>query len=515
MSSFARLPLRSRMGASPATRLAAVQRHLTTSAPKMASAEELVQFESHQDTRVYKLNRSAKLNSLNEEMITLLSSKLKNWRELDSVKVIIGRGDERAFCAGGDVKQLVLDLEAGKDTAVKFFKGEFQMNWVLGRLGKPYIAIIDGVTMGGGGGLSLPAPIRIATPRTIFAMPETKIGYSPDVGANYYLSQLDGSIGAWLAVTGQEVYGRAAYELGIATHFVTENNIPEIISQITQHTSPSLQSLSALIASFSASSSATTTPSSKSSPDGPSPIKGEVRKFLDKAFKKKSIQEIYQTLDQAEGDASLSAEVKEWAKVQKGHMDARSPTGMAVALQNHQKAKSSKRLDRTLLNDFSMATAFCGKDRATDDFITGVTAVLIERSKTPTAWTPSSISDPSLSPSEINSKFFSSSSPHLKNIEEIGFSPASASSLDSGRDSTWGQFRKFGLPSEAAVKAAVEGYAPGSGAFALTEAELVEQFVDAQGDIKGSRRSEVEQRVRSVVASCCKTGKDGYLEWTA
>ncbi|KAK8864439.1 hypothetical protein IAR55_001688 [Kwoniella newhampshirensis] len=533
MSTIARLSLRMGMGmgasagpssssASAVSRLATISRHLTTSASSSASAtsskmsapnEDIILFESHQNARLYKLNRSSKLNSLNLEMVNILTEKIKNWRELDSCKVIIGTGDSRAFCAGGDVKQIVLDHKVGKETALPFFKSEFQLNWLLARLGKPYVAIMDGITMGGGGGLSLPAAIRIATPRTVFAMPETKIGYAPDVGANYYLSQLDGAIGAWLTVTGQEVYGRAAYDLGIATHYVTPNLIPEIIHQITQLESPTLPLIADLVASYAAAAFTTSEPSSKASPDGPTPITGAIRDFLDKTFSLKSIAEIDAALSRAVDNEKLSEDVRQWAKSQKDIMGQRSPTGMAVALLNHRKAKEARRLDRSLLNDISMATGFLGKQRATDDFISGVTAVLIDRSKSPTTWVPSSLSDPLLSPSTINQNFFSSSSGHLADRPTLELHPASASKLDSGRDSTWGQFRKHGLPSEESVRAAVDGYAPGSGAFALKEQELVEQFVDAAGQVKGTRRDEVEARVRDVVKKHTKQDKDGYLEW--
>ncbi|OCF36821.1 3-hydroxyisobutyryl-CoA hydrolase [Kwoniella heveanensis CBS 569] len=503
-----------------AGRLSTVARHLSSSSVSMdqsskmgSPSEDLVLFESHQSTRLYKLNRPAKLNSLNQEMIDLLSSKIKNWRELESCKVIIGTGDSRAFCAGGDVKQLVLDLKEGKETALPFFKSEFQLNWTLGRLGKPYIAVIDGVTMGGGAGLSLPAAIRVATPRTIFAMPETKIGYAPDVGANYYLAQLDGAIGAWLAITGQELYGRAAYELGIATHYVTPNVLPEIISQITQLESPTLAQISSLVSSYSSAPSSSSEPSSKASPDGPSPIKGEIREFLDKTFSLKSIAEVDQALSKAATNEKLSQEVRDWAKLQKELIDQRGPTSTAVALAGYKKAKESRRLDRTLLNDFSMATAFSGPKRSTEDFVKGVSAVLIDRSKTPTDWIPSSRSDPSLSPKEIEKNFFTPSKNQTSGDLQLEFEPISASKLDSGKDSTWGRFRKYGLPSEANIRASVDGYAPGSGAFALTEKELIDSFVDASGEVAGTRRDEIEARVKDVVSRHCKKDKDGYLEW--
>ncbi|WVW83953.1 hypothetical protein I302_105976 [Kwoniella bestiolae CBS 10118] len=530
MSSLARLSLRmgpsagpsSRVSSAAVNRLSTISRHLSSSASnsekatssKMASPhDDLVLFESHHNARLYKLNRSAKLNSLNQEMIDTLSKKIKNWRELESCKVIIGTGDQQAFCAGGDVKQLVLDLKEGKDTALPFFKSEFQLNWLLGRLGKPYVAVIDGVTMGGGAGLSLPANIRIATPRTIFAMPETKIGYAPDVGANYYLAQLDGAIGAWLAVTGQELYGRAAYELGIATHYVTPNLLPTIINEITSLDSPTSSQISSIVSSYTStpSSSSLDGESSKTNPDGRTPIRGEIREFLDKTFSLRSISEIDKALTKAQSDESLSEETKKWAKAQQDILAQRSPTSTAVALTGYRKAKEARRLDRTLLNDISMATAFSGPNRSTDDFLKGVTSVLIDRSKSSPDWVPNKLSDPKLALSEIIKNFYPTKT--LDGQPELELVPSSASKLDSGRDSTWNRFRKYGLPSENDIRSSVDGYSPGSGAFALTEQELVNQFIENHNSPSGQRREEIEQRVREVVERRCKKDKQGYLEW--
>ncbi|WWC89284.1 uncharacterized protein L201_004205 [Kwoniella dendrophila CBS 6074] len=540
MSPLSRVSLRmgssaassSRLSVTAANRLSTISRHISSSSSvasdkatqgstssKMSSHDDLVLFESHHNARLYQLNRSAKLNSLNQEMVNLLSKKIKNWRELESCKVIIGTGDQRAFCAGGDVKQLVLDLKEGKDTALPFFKSEFELNWTLGRLGKPYVSVIDGVTMGGGAGLSLPANIRIATPRTIFAMPETKIGYAPDVGSNYYLAQLDGSVGAWLAVTGQELYGRAVYELGIATHYVTPNLLPTIINEITQLDSPSLQQISSLISSYTSEPSSTSlsSESSKTNPDGYTPITGEIREFLDKTFGLKSIPEINNALTKSQNDDSLSEETRKWAKKQQDIMNSRSPTSTAVALTGYRKAKESRRLDRTLLNDISMATAFAGPKKSTEDFIKGVSSVLIDRSSSPPEWIPGNLNDSKLSSSEISKNFFpptKSSSSSTTDEIKLDLQPKSSSKLDSGRDSTWNQFRKFGLPSESLIKSFVDGYSPGSGAFALTEQELINQLLENdQSTLSSQRNKEIVKIIKQVISKNCKKDKQGYLEW--
>ncbi|RSH87299.1 hypothetical protein EHS25_003208 [Saitozyma podzolica] len=456
-------------------------------------SEPSIVYEASGGARTYRLNRPKALNALNHEMILSLSDKMKAWRESELCKLIIGTGSEKAFCSGGDVKQLVLDTKAGKFTALDFFKDEFQLNWAMSRLGKPYVAVIDGITMGGGAGISLPAPIRIATERTMFAMPETKIGYAPDVGANYYLAQLDGAVGAWLALTGQEVFGRAAYEIGIATHYVPSSSLSDLLLQLSHLPEPTLPQISSLIASFAPPpSSANESASSRSNPDGPTPIRGEIRDVLDRIFGLSSVPEIYAALEKAVSDDKLEGATREWAKAQKVHMDERSPTAMAVALEGYKKAKKSQRLDRTLENDMSMATAFSGPKRPSDDFLTGVTHVLIDKkAKTQPrpSWSLATPSGPSIEPSEILSSFFSPDAPHAEH------------------------FRRFGLPSEWEIMGMITGERPGSGAFKLKEDELVERVLEDKGDVAGPRQAEAEARVRAILEKRCSKDRDGYLNW--
>ncbi|EIW70338.1 hypothetical protein TREMEDRAFT_60829 [Tremella mesenterica DSM 1558] len=493
-----------------------------TTPVQAAGLEDSVLYQSSGSTRTYRLNRPKKLNSLNQEMITSMYNKVKTWRDSELVQVIIGTGEGRAFCAGGDVAQLIIDLKEGKDTPVKFFKSEFELNWLLGKLKKPYIAVMDGVVMGGGAGISLPASIRIATPNTIFAMPETNIGYSPDVGSHYYLAQLDGQIGAWLAVTGQNVYGRAAYELGIATHYVPSASIAPILHQITHHTGSELNTvtLSRIVSSYHLPSSGSSAPSSKSSPDGPSSIKGDIRVFIDQVFSQSQVKDIYDSIVAAIDSQELSEEVKEWAKEQKEIMDKRSPTGMAVALEGFRRAKQEKKLDKVLLNDFAMATSFSGPKRPTDDFIIGVSQVLLEKDKTKKSlrpsWSPTSISEISQSyvdqffsqPHKRSSKL--SDTPNESDQSELMFDPVPRNHTP---DSTWGQFRFLGLPSERELQDRIRGASPSSGAYALTEKELTEQMLDDVGENGGSRQDDFLERIKEVLKRKCKRDDDGNLKW--
>lgn len=144
----------------------------------------------------------------------------------------------------------------------------------------------------------------------------------------------------------------------------------------------------------------------------------------------------------------------------------------------------------------------------TDDFITGVSAVLVDRIKTRPEWSPSSISDPSLSPKSIEKNFFNPSSPHHQSMPKLEFKPAS--SLTDGKDTTWDKFRQYGLPSEQRLRDLVEGSAPGSGAFALKEEELIDRVSDGNAV---ERKQEFKERVRSVVATHCEKDEEGYLKW--
>lgn len=184
-------------------------------------------------------------------------------------------------------------------------------------------------------------------------MPETKIGYSPDVGVNYYLAQLDGHIGDWLAVTGHDLFGRSVYELGLATHYVDGNILPALLEELSQHSNPTFESISALVASYTMVPSLPEgTESTKKTPDASTAIKGDVRALLDEAFGKSDLKEVYHTLQAAsqKTDGKRSEAAQKWAQEQVTAMDARSPTGMAVALENLRRARQARRLDSVLNN---------------------------------------------------------------------------------------------------------------------------------------------------------------------
>lgn len=145
--------------------------------------------------------------------------------ETKKTAVIVKGAGEKSYCAGGDVVTLV---KGPKEGAKQFFREEYTNNYLIKTLKIPYIALIDGITMGGGVGLSLPGTYRVATEKTMYAMPETAIGLFPDVGGSYFLPRLSGKLGLYLGLTGIRLRGRDVYKAGIATHYCQSGKIPEL-----------------------------------------------------------------------------------------------------------------------------------------------------------------------------------------------------------------------------------------------------------------------------------------------
>jgi enoyl-CoA hydratase len=182
------------------------------------------------------LNRPKALNALDLAMIRACSDSLRTWRDEPHVHAVVieGAGD-RAFCAGGDIRALRDQQVAGDRASVdQFFTEEYALNLMIANYPKPYVALIDGICMGGGIGLSVHAPYRVATEHAAFAMPETAIGFFPDIGATYLLPRLPGQLGLYLGLTGLRVTGGDAVHAGLATHFVPRARLAELSTALAR-----------------------------------------------------------------------------------------------------------------------------------------------------------------------------------------------------------------------------------------------------------------------------------------
>ena len=175
-------------------------------------------FSETNQTGIIKLNRPKALNALNLEMAKKFHDKLLEWEEKDNILRVLLFGEGKHFCAGGDVKSLVL---AGKENSLKhdFFKIEYKLNYLISQFSKEFLSVWNGVVMGGGVGLSIYGDHRLATDNSKFAMPESAIGFFPDVGGSYFLSNLPGNIGKYIGLTGEVLGLNELIFFGLATHY--------------------------------------------------------------------------------------------------------------------------------------------------------------------------------------------------------------------------------------------------------------------------------------------------------
>src|SRR3954466_10934267 len=180
-----------------------------------------------------RLNRPKAINALTRDMCSAMIAALLPWREDPAVQaVMIDHAEGRGFCAGGDVVMLARSGAGDGAEARAFFHEEYRLNHLLFTYAKPTIAFMDGITMGGGVGISQPCKYRIATENTRFAMPETAIGLFPDVGGGWYLPRLPGRTGAFLALPGARLDGAECFPLGLATHYVPSLALDDLKAQI-------------------------------------------------------------------------------------------------------------------------------------------------------------------------------------------------------------------------------------------------------------------------------------------
>ncbi|TFK94747.1 3-hydroxyisobutyryl-coenzyme A hydrolase [Polyporus arcularius HHB13444] len=490
----------SRPAASAAQRTAAIGRHLmSTSAvtPKSrvdAPDEAPVLFESNGPVRTYILNRPAKLNALNEPMLNLLRPQIEEWCQGELAKVIVGRGVGRAFCAGGDVESVVqaASKEETRPQAIDFFHREFEMDYILAAVPKPYVAVMDGITMGGGVGLSVNAQFRVATEKTVFAMPETKIGYCPDVGASYFLSRIDGEIGTYLALTGDTITGRAVYEHGFATHYIPSRRIPALLERLAALEEPTFQMISDLLEQES---------SERESDEVSSPFVGAKREALDTAFRHNTVEEIFAELTKI-SETHQDEGIRTWAANTLKMLGDRSPTSLKVALTAIRKGKPMNLLE-ALQMEMNIATAFCSG--GSPDFQTGVTSVLVNKEKSRPAWSPAHLNE--VNDEEIRRTFFSKFSPEQDTAPKItppAYLPQPNQLADPMR---------YALPTEVEIRSMVDGSHRDSGATEITLDELLAKFDRARGRKPGMREKILEVVQRKCVSEQDKHMDKRWLKW--
>jgi len=312
------------------------------------------------------LNRPKALHALTLEMCHAMTAALTDWASDDDVQAVIIDHVEgtRGFCAGGDIAFLRNSaLNDGGVSGRQFFHDEYQLNHLLFTYEKPVVAFMDGITMGGGVGIAMPAKFRVATENTRFAMPETGIGLFPDVGGGWYLSRLGGRLGQFLALTGARLDGAEALWTGLATHYVPSDMLNEIKARIIERPGR----ISGIL----------------SEPVGtPPPARIEKNALLiAKHFTSDSYEDILASLEAeiagGEGDAAI------WAQKERDTLGTKSPQTCKVALRQF---ATSLTLE-TFAENMAMEYRIGARVLIRPDFAEGVRAVIVDKTNDP-KWDP-------------------------------------------------------------------------------------------------------------------------------
>ena len=201
----------------------------------MPNEQPEVLFERRGTAGIVTLNRPAALNAVTSGMVRLLHAQLAAWRDDPAVtRVLVTAAGDRAFSAGGDLRGIYEAARAGRQQdSLAFWRDEYRLNAAIKNYPKPYVALIDGIVMGGGAGLSVHGSHRVAGDRFLFAMPEVGIGFFPDVGATWFLPRLPGEFGAYCALTGERLKPADGIAVGVATHHVASARFGDLIDALT------------------------------------------------------------------------------------------------------------------------------------------------------------------------------------------------------------------------------------------------------------------------------------------
>jgi enoyl-CoA hydratase len=304
-----------------------------------------------------RLNRPKAIHALTTTMCDAMSDALLKWRTDDAVEVVvIDHAEGRGFCAGGDVVMLARSGNEDASEAKRFFFAEYRLNHLLFTYDKPTIAVMDGITMGGGVGISLPCTWRVATENTRLAMPETGIGLFPDVGGGWYLSRLPGRVGQFMALTGARLDGAECRYLNLATHYVEQAGLPDLVERIMKAPARAQGALGA---------ASTTPPDAKIEQNLPQ---------IAKLFASDRLEDVA---------AALEADESDWAHSELATLRTKSPLSCKVSLRLL--TEGVERAD--FADEMRAEYALAGRVVRTHDFREGVRALLIDKTGDP-QWDP-------------------------------------------------------------------------------------------------------------------------------
>jgi enoyl-CoA hydratase len=341
---------------------------------------------------VIRLNRPKALNALTLDMVRAMSAALDRFETDSSIGVILLEGGgERGLCAGGDIRSLYDSIRAGGDLGNVFWREEYILNARIASLKKPYVSFMDGVVMGGGVGLSAHGAHRVVTEKTQMAMPETGIGFFPDVGGTWLLSRAPGQLGTYYGLTGQSMTGMDAIRLGLADVLIPQEKLGEL-RQALVRLGPGANNgmVRGVLAHYAL-------------PRGPAPI-DEHQKMIDAAMARDSAADIV---------SAFERDLSEFSQTVAKTLRSKSPTSLKLTLRLLREAKVSTSLRQCLVREYGAAREIF----INHDFPEGIRAAVIDKDRSP-KWAPATLED--VTPAMIDAYFVP------RGVDELVF-PANSS----------------------------------------------------------------------------------------
>jgi enoyl-CoA hydratase len=347
----------------------------------MASVEPEVLFERRGTAGIVTLNRPAALNAVTSGMVRLLHTQLAAWRDDPAVtRVLVTAAGDRAFSAGGDLRGIYEAARAGRQQeSLAFWREEYRLNFAIKHYPKPYVALIDGIVMGGGAGVSVHGSHRVAGDRFLFAMPEVGIGFFPDVGATWFLPRFPGELGTYCALTGERLKPADGIAAGVATHRVASARFGDLIEALT-----GAVSVDALLGAFAE-------PAQRGLGEGHVAARSAA---IARLFAGDRVEDILARLD---AQASSGGADAPWAGAVAATIRSKAPLSLKLALAQVRRGR-----------DWSFADCMRAEWRIVsrvaygEDFYEGIRAVIIDKDNRP-HWRPASLAE--VTPAEVDRHF--------------------------------------------------------------------------------------------------------------
>lgn len=316
------------------------------------------------------LNRPQARNSLTTPMVKAISAHLDEWEGHSDVRMVLVRGaGDHGLCAGGDVKGMYAGAVARDDSTVEFFRAEYRMNARIHQFTKPYVAVMDGIVMGGGIGVSAHGSVRIVTERSVLAMPEVTIGICPDVGATWLLANAPGFLGTYLAMTGAAFTGADAIFLGLADLMMPAADVASFEARIRD------EPLDSLLRELTV-------------PAPPAPLEEE-QGWIDECFRFETVDAILSALD-----AHPEPAARETAEL----IRTKSPLAVSIALAAVSRARALESVEHALEMEFGISSYLMYGH----DGIEGVRALIIDKDRNP-RWSPATFAE--VTPEQVEAAF--------------------------------------------------------------------------------------------------------------